>query len=62
MRDGINLLKKSIIVDETVYKIVDFCYIPDSSAFYVKLKNSQGMYVNYEYKKLQPIIQKQLKL
>ena len=62
MRDAVSLLNKRVTIGEEVYKITDFYHIPGNQDIYAKLKSKSGSYLNYEYKKLQPLIQEQIKL
>lgn len=59
MRDAVSLLKKTIVIDDSTYKIIDFYYVPGNSEAFVKLKGSKGTYLNYEYKKLQIFLKEQ---
>ena len=59
MRGVINLIGKTIEVDELMYEITNINFIPENSNFYVELEND-GNLLNMSLKDLSPHINMQL--
>lgn len=63
MRDAVALIGKHIVLEDALYVIEDFYYIPANPEIYVKLKNVKAhVWLNYELSKLKPHLQEQISL
>lgn len=63
MRDAVPLIGKHVVLDDVLYRIEDFYFIPGNQEIYVKLKNIKGhVWLNYELSKLKPHLQEQISL
>jgi len=59
MRDAINLLGKTIEIEETEYEITNLNFLPGTNNFYVELE-SDGSFLNMSLKDLSPHINNQI--
>jgi hypothetical protein len=62
MRDAVNLLEKTIIINGVTYSINSFYYVPDSCKIFLKLENINKTYVNVELVNLLSLFKEQIKL
>ncbi len=63
MRDAVSLVGKHVVINDTLFKIEDFYYVPGNQETFVKLYNDKGKYwLNYELSKLREFIEDQIKL
>ena len=64
MRGAINLLGKTVKIDEIIYTITNINFIPEdrlyNSRFYIELESEDG-FLNMSIKDLTPLINKQIK-
>lgn len=60
MRDAINLLGKTVEIDDTTYEITNVNFLPGSNNFYAELE-SDGSFLNMSLKDLSPHITEQIK-
>lgn len=60
MRDAINLLGKTVEIDDTTYEITNVNFLPGTESFYAELE-SDGSFLNMSLKDLSPHITEQIK-
>ncbi len=60
MRDAIDLLGKTIEIEEIIYEITNINFLPGNNNFYVELEND-GNFLNISLKDLSPHITKQIR-
>jgi hypothetical protein len=59
MRDAINLLGKTIEIEETQYEITNLNFLPGTNNYYVELE-ADGSFLNMSLKDLSPHISEQI--
>lgn len=59
MRDAINLLGKSIEIDNTIYEITNVNFLPGTNNFYAELESDDG-FLNMSLKDLSSHIDEQI--
>jgi hypothetical protein len=66
MRDAVDLLGKTLLIEETNYTIKNIFFVPDAVSkehhLYFKLQEESGCFINYSYYSLLPHIKKQIRL
>jgi hypothetical protein len=66
MRDAVDLLGKTLLIEETNYTIENIFFVPDAVSkehyMYFKLQEESGCFINYSYYSLLPHIKKQIRL
>jgi hypothetical protein len=60
MRDAIDLLGKTIEIEEIIYEITNINFLPSTDNFYVELEY-EGTFLNISLKDLSPHITEQIK-
>jgi hypothetical protein len=66
MRDAVDLIGKTLIIEETNYIIEKMYFIPGAVSkehyLYFELQNESKCFVNYSYYSLLPYIKEQIRL
>ena len=66
MRDAVDLLGKTLLIEEINYTIENIFFVPDAVSkehyLYFKLQDEDGCFINYSYYSLLPHIKKQIRL
>lgn len=62
MQDAVGLIGRTVQIEETKYKIVNFYFVPGTNYLYVGLIKSDYTIVNYKYEDLLPYLTEQIKL
>jgi hypothetical protein len=66
MRDAVDLLGKTLLIEEINYTIKNIFFVPDAVSkehyLYFELQNDNGCFTNYSYNSLLPHIKKQIRL
>lgn len=62
MRDAVDLLDKTIIINDVLYFIVGFYYVPDSCKIFIKLKHENKTHINVELVNLLSLFKEQIML
>ena len=60
MRDAINLLGKTVEINDTTYEITNVNFLPGTANFYAELE-ADGSFLNMSLKDLSPHITEQMK-
>lgn len=61
MRGAIDLLGKSIEIDDILYEITNINFVPESNGFYIELENNEGL-LNISLKDISVCIKEQINL
>lgn len=62
MRDAISLISKEITINNTIYRIDNFFFVPGFNDLYISLyDNINKQWKNYSYTKLLPYIIEQIR-
>jgi hypothetical protein len=66
MKDAVDLIGKTLLIEETNYTIKTVYFIPDAVSnkhyLYFGLQNDNGCFINYSYYSLLPYIKEQIRL
>jgi hypothetical protein len=66
MRDAVDLLGKTLLIEETNYIIEKIYFIPDTLSnkhyLYFGLQKEGGCFINYSYYSLLPYLKEQIRL
>jgi hypothetical protein len=66
MKDAVDLLGKTLIIEKINYIIEKMYFVPDAVSkehhLYFKLQDEDGCFINYSYYSLLPYIKEQIRL